>query len=298
MKGNLLRYIGNLLRLSAFLVLMGRAYQHFFFSLPYETFFISKAPSPWNFFFYRLFNSTQTPAFINPDIFLPIFSYFVGALFFFTAIWLYWPIFNDFITHFFLILSACFLFFLSFCYYIDKGFFIGQWVEYTSQTLAPILLVVFRRSISLDKLLLLLKCSIACTFIGHGLFAIGLHPVPDHYLYMVSMNLGVNSEQAIDLLFIAGVMDMVTAVAIFLPRLSSWFLPYALWWGLLTSLARLTTAFWEHGVSLLPFHEALYQFLFRAPHFLFPLIAILLIQYLSQDKHAQAVEIDQIIHSD
>jgi hypothetical protein len=79
----------------------------------------------------------------------------------------------------------------------------------------------------------LMRLGIACTFIGHGIFAIGVEPKWIVFLTRV----GFSTEAAIELMPIIGYMDLVIAVFIlFLPiRL---ILIWATIWAFSTALMR------------------------------------------------------------
>lgn len=295
MKGSLPRYITNILRLSVLLVLIGRGYQHLFFALPYTIFHSDGHENAFLAYISEGFQVLTDLSGLTPQVWWSLFGIAVGLFFIITAALIYWPNVSYRITHPILIISSILLFFLSFTYFLAKGFHVGQWVEYTSQTIAPLLIVLVQRGIATQKFLILLKIAIACTFVGHGLFALGVHPIPDNYLEMVGANLGVNASQAKDLLFAAGVLDVMVGIGIFLPTYGHWFLSYAVWWGFITSLARVTTQISLYGLSFITLHESLFKFLFRTPHFLFALIVLLTLQWIHQVKSKkQSWEVDEI----
>jgi hypothetical protein len=56
---------------------------------------------------------------------------------------------------------------------------------------------------------------IACTFIGHGVFAIGYHGIPDNFMQMTTRILGISAVTAEQFLFIIGMLDIAAALLIF-----------------------------------------------------------------------------------
>ena len=72
---------------------------------------------------------------------------------------------------------------------------------------------------------------------------------------------------------IAGVLDFLVAILIFIPRISTYALLYAALWGGLTALARTWANFyWSFPLESL--HQHLYETIYRLPHMLVPLAAL------------------------
>lgn len=113
---------------------------------------------------------------------------------------------------------------------------------------------------------------VALTFTGHGLYAIGFHAVPAHFVMMTQSGLGLGEFGARRFLFGVGILDFVAAALLMLPsnraqRIAlGWIIP----WALLTTLARV----WSYG-GLVSTHTLLTQWLpetiIRLPHILVPL---------------------------
>lgn len=117
---------------------------------------------------------------------------------------------------------------------------LGQWLEYGLQITAPLLLFGYSRW-SLPRLRYLARIAVTLTFVGHGLYAFGLYPVPWHFLEMTMTGFHLSQTDSITLLRIAGLLDFVAAIALWWPasqRLALW---YCIIWGGLTALARLYT---------------------------------------------------------
>ncbi|RME93336.1 MAG: hypothetical protein D6772_16025 [Bacteroidetes bacterium] len=118
---------------------------------------------------------------------------------------------------------------------------------------------------------LLAKLAIAFTFVGHGLYAMGYYPVPPHFVGMMMQGFGLSETSARLSLFVIGCLDVLAAVALFVPvqkiaRAALW---YIIVWALLTALARLYTnmawyTYWELLTQWLP------EFMVRWCHFLVP----------------------------
>lgn len=112
---------------------------------------------------------------------------------------------------------------------------------------------------------------IAATFVGHGLYAMGYHPVPASFVMMTQAGLGVGEITARQFLLVVGWLDFLAAMLLLLPWRNSqlaalcWIIP----WAILTSLARM----WSYG-GLVPFDTLLTQWapevIRRLPHILVP----------------------------
>lgn len=166
------------------------------------------------------------------------------------------------------------LLFLSFLYWKEHFFIIAQFIEYTLQWTTPLFLLYFiKHKEASPTIVLLLKIAVALTFIGHGLYALGLFfPVPGNFTVMTVQILGVGQEQALQFLFWAGVLDMIVGVGVFLPhKWSKWIILYAVLWGLATTAARIWAHFYIDNLEFV-FWRWVPETLFRFPHFLMPFL--------------------------
>lgn len=137
------------------------------------------------------------------------------------------------------------LLFLSFLYWKEHFYILAQLIEYSLQWSTPLfLLYVIKKGATSSKMFFLLKVAVALTFVGHGLYALGVFfPVPANFTVMTVQILGVSQEQALQFLFWAGMLDMVVGVGVFLPaKWAQWIVLYAVFWGLATTAARI----WAH----------------------------------------------------
>jgi hypothetical protein len=166
---------------------------------------------------------------------------------------------------------------VALAYTLDKGMRAGELIEYSAQVLSPLCLFLYcRGSLKEHGLLRALKAMVALTFLGHGLYAFGYYPVPGHFVDMVISILGVTDTQALALLKLAGILDFVVCLAIFLPRAAIPALAYAAFWGLATALARPLSAF-SDGSEAEGLIYGLAEALCRLPHALVPIAALLLV---------------------
>lgn len=111
----------------------------------------------------------------------------------------------------------------------------------------------------------------ALVFIGHGMYAAGIYPVPGHFIDMCIHFFGMDETTARLFLKIMGVLDFIVAVLIFFP--SKWRL-IGLWymvvWGLATAFARyFSNMHIDFYTQWLP--RWWFEVVIRLPHGLVPL---------------------------
>jgi len=261
--------IDFILRLAVFGVLFARGVQHIFFDVPYRSIL-------WNqdllVSVFKYFNLNWQSYASSPSVDLVINSVAIGV-----GILL---ILSSFIAlfkidklKFFLIISSLYLVFLSFLYFVSKYFVPAQFIEYAAQMISPIALYFYwREGLSL-RLVRWLKIALALTFVGHGSYALGLFPVPGHFIDMVIMIMKCDEATARVFLKIMGTLDFIAALFLFIPSIKLWALNFCFIWGLGTSLARVIESD-PFSMTYTLVHYG-YQFLYRVPHFLIPLVLIL-----------------------
>ncbi len=172
---------------------------------------------------------------------------------------------------------------LAWLKYLDGGTGIGMLLEHASQFCIPVILyfALYSGKGWCGGTNLIAKVSIALTFVFHGFFAIGFysditwfsHPMPQSFPEMTMACLNLESETAAErILLVAGIVDIVAAILIFVPAFPQWIpLGYMIVWGFLTALARP----WSHPDSL---DAWVPEMLYRAPHFGLPLILLFLVR--------------------
>ena len=264
----------NILKAATFLLFAGRAWQHLFWDAPFRALLWDQSMmegivtalrgGTWQ----EYVTSENTDHIIRALIIgFGIFYSLMAILTLFVTArmkrikWLY-------------ILSSIFLLSLAFLYSKEKFYHVGQFIEYTIQFLLPVIFIyAIQGKIQLSKLLLVLKISIALTFSAHGLYAIGFYPQPGVFVDMVIHIFHISEASAKVFLKVAGVMDFLISITIFIPRLSKISLLYAAIWGGLTALARTWANFyWSFPLESL--HQHLYETVYRLPHMLVPLAAL------------------------
>jgi len=122
-----------------------------------------------------------------------------------------------------------------------------------------------------------LRLLIALTFTGHGLYAVGFHPVPANFVFMTQAGLGVGEDVARQLLFGVGVLDFLAAGLLLLPWRRAWLtgLAWIIPWAVLTTFARV----WSYS-GYVEWDTLIYQWIpevvVRLPHILLPLVLFFL----------------------
>jgi hypothetical protein len=268
------------LKISVILVLIGRGYQYLFFSAPFMSLYYyaeflkpyveEKTGMLWHDFLSLPEIDNYTKAII----------YYIGGLFLITIPcilflkkknyrWFQVPI----------LVSGIGLIFLAVLLTITKNYKVGQFIEYSIQFTSPFLLLSFVRYKCIQQnLLFILKVLIAFTFVGHGLYAIGYYPVPGYFVDMVIRIFKCSESFARSFLIIAGILDMVVAIGLFLPNKNvvKYCLLWAVIWGFSTAIARVVGNFYSDFIFR-SLHQTIYEMMYRLPHGLLPVLGLLLL---------------------
>lgn len=226
------------------LVFVGRAYQHIFWDAPFRAFFWNEdllKPVVENWFggSWKEYSTS-----ITTDRWIEGIKHTIGFLYLLIAfISLFVQRLPKRITLLLPIGSVC-LFILALLYCKEKFFHIGQLFEYAAQFTAPTLLYLWVKT-TVDKRRIMQFGLIACalTFICHGLYAVGYYPRPGTFVDMTIMSLHVKEATAHQILEVAGYLDFLVAILIFIPVTQRWALLYMVLWGFLTAFARVYTYF-------------------------------------------------------
>ncbi len=170
------------------------------------------------------------------------------------------------------------LFLTTYAAFVKSDFVIEQIIEHGIKLFTPILFLILtqRKTSQMNGIQLALKMLIAMTFIGHGMFALGIHYVPGGFITMTTDVLGISAEYAYVLLKIVGIVDILCALLLFSPFKINGVYYYLIAWGLLTALARISFGIVNDGT----FQELLYwsgNTIYRIPHGVIPLVLLQLI---------------------
>ncbi|MFA0964303.1 DoxX-like family protein [Roseivirga sp. BDSF3-8] len=285
---NTIQKSGILLRICAFSVFIGRAWQHLFWDAPYraiawnEGLLKGLVESLTNMTWQEYVTSPHTDAAITLAIRGTGVFYLIAALFCLFAKG------KNRIAGILWIIGSGLLAILAFLYMKEKFFQVGQFFEYALQVGSPMLLYYWvyggtdsqKADLSSSfwkKLILSAKILIALTFICHGLYAMGYYPRPGFFVDMTINVFGVSEAVAHRLLWWAGLLDMIISAGIFVPRVARVCLLYAVVWGLLTAFARVVANFYA-DFPWQSLHQYTFETVYRLPHGLIPLFVFLIIQ--------------------
>lgn len=191
------------------------------------------------------------------------------------------------LVHIVATLDLCFLAWLK---YHDSGMGIGMFVEHASQVLMPVIVLLAaggRRWATVGLV------AVAATFVGHGLFAIGIpmeitwlnHPQPGNFVEMTMLALRFETETAAGrFLLIAGILDLVVVGLIFIRgRARTMGLAYMAAWGFATALAR-PWVYYEPTAASETLLRWVPEFIYRVPHFALPICLLLLARQRAKVK--------------
>ena len=191
------------------------------------------------------------------------------------------------------------LLFLAGQFAMDPLSALSETTEFACQITAPLALVYFgnisQKTITeimsnhlsrFTRPVFLIQISIALTFLGYGVYALGIYPLPEHFITITMNILPVSEEQSRTILYIAGILNVFAALTLFLPHIAK----YALWYctaiGLLTALARLT-AFIDFSHPDIALNQWLHRTMFLLPNGGLPLLLCLV--YFRESKQKQSV---------
>lgn len=164
---------------------------------------------------------------------------------------------------------------LSYAKYVSAQRQLPMFVEHGGQMLMPVVLVlalVF--GVRHRATIVTAMIAFVMTFAGHGCYALNIWPTPATFYAMTCVSLHVEYETAAWLIRVAGVLDVIVCIGIFIPLLRRSSAMYAMLWGFATAIARPVA-----GMSWSLYYWGTDQFLheavLRAPHFLIPLYLFL-----------------------
>lgn len=130
----------------------------------------------------------------------------------------------------------------TFARFVESGFQFGMLIEHALQVgIAFAWLTAHHYRTKPIPWIIWAKVLVALTFVGHGLYAVGLHPVPWSFQSMTRDLLGLSEPGALLFLRIVGCLDFVVAVAMFIRPIEKPVLAYIIFWGAVTALARIAS---------------------------------------------------------
>lgn len=165
---------------------------------------------------------------------------------------------------------------LSYAKYVAAQRQLPMFVEHGGQMLMPVLLVLAlsmgarHRTTAVTAMV-----AFVMTFAGHGCYALDIWPTPGTFYGTTCVILQVEYETAQTLLRIAGVLDFLVCIGIFIRPLRRSCALYATVWGFLTAIAR-PVAGMSWSLNYWGGDQFLHEAVLRAPHFLIPLYLFLM----------------------
>lgn len=160
----------------------------------------------------------------------------------------------------------------SFARWVAADYTWGMAIEHSLQMVAPLALFLTTVTSASRQLWAgLVATAAAFTFVGHGLYAAGIHPVPLSYQNMTANLTGLSEAGTLLFLKIAGWLDFVAAAFLLIRPLRLLGVCYMILWGGATALARTAAHFDlnEVGASLDPW---IAETLVRSSHWMLPLL--------------------------
>jgi len=183
---------------------------------------------------------------------------------------------------------------MAYAKYVGAQHQLPMFVEHGGQMLIPVILV-FALTLGVRH-----RVTVGCAmvavimiFAGHGAYALGYHwPTPANFLGMTSVILHVDSGTAVTILRVAGILDLLVCVGIFIPALRRTSALYAVVWGFLTALAR-PVAGMSMDLNYWGADQTLHEAVLRAPHFMIPLYLFFLWQKTESADRLATPPLDQ-----
>jgi len=282
------KHLFLILKLACFFLFIGRGWQHFFWNAPYRVILWDESLlSP----FIELLTPFTWQEYVSSDSvhnFTQSCIKFIGVLYFLMS----------FITIFIkpwhkklfklYAISSFHMFVLACLVTLDKGSYFGLFFEHAIQIFIPVVFAgLYLQKIRFDQTLIFAKVFIALTFIGHGLFAVGFYPVPGNFVEMVISTFGLSEPEAYTFLRVAGCIDFIAAIFIFIPKIEVLALGFMTFWGMTTAFAR-TVSHIDFDLFAMSANQWVFETIYRLPHGLLPLF---LMMYLFYGKKKQVKQI-------
>ncbi len=161
---------------------------------------------------------------------------------------------------------------LSYTKYLAALGQLPMFIEHGSQMLIPVILVLaLSLGVRHRATVITAIVAVIMVFSGHGVYALGYPwPTPANFFGMTSLILNVEAETACAILRVAGILDFVVCIGLFVPLARRSCAVYAAVWGFLTAIARpvagMSTDLIHWGAD-----QYIHEAILRAPHFMLPL---------------------------
>ena len=172
----------------------------------------------------------------------------------------------------------------SYSNYFDVSYQEGMLIEYALQASTPLLLLwVLVLPNRMRVWAWGASVLVAMCFIGHGMYAMGYHPVPWSFQVMTMDILGVDETMAKRILYVAGILDFAVAIGILIPVARRVSLIYMIFWGGVTALARIWAHF-DKATKYWGIDPWLAETLVRTVHWMIPVLLLMLLRSRSPNS--------------
>jgi hypothetical protein len=161
---------------------------------------------------------------------------------------------------------------LSYAKYVRAQRQLPMLVEHGGQILIPVILIL-ALAVGVRHRATVITAIVATImiFAGHGAYALGYHwPTPANFYGMTTVILHVESGTARNILWAAGVLDLLVCIGLLIPFLRRSVALYAAAWGFLTAIAR-PVAGMSTDLNYWGADQYVHEAVLRAPHFAIPL---------------------------
>jgi hypothetical protein len=267
-----------ILQVACFCFLLGRGWQLFYWDSPLRVIFWNQgllSPFVEN-VLGMSWKSWVTSSALDSSI--NLITKFMGILYFICAgSVLFYKKLSKYLKYFMYIATAQTIF-LCLLKFMAKFFYLGMFIEHALQMSVPIIFYIYAQYESFDlKDIRFIKFMIALTFVGHAMFAVGIHPVPGHFIDMLISVFGCSESIAKDILILAGSMDILASVLLFVKPFEKYALIFTIFWGMTTAFAR-SVANLDLNLFEMSAHQWILETLYRFPHGLIPLALFLFLR--------------------
>jgi len=281
-------FVIRLLRVSTFLLFIGRAWEHIYWEGPFRNFFYN--PHGFGKVLEWLTGSTLQEIYRDHfyEHLIDNVSVGVGIVYALAGIATLFYSPSRKILKWIIGLGVFCLALTFYGFFVDKHFLYGTLFEYSAQFFTPILFIWVCAGVRENRTLFVAKIAISVTFICHGLFAIGYYPQPGNFADMLIIGFGMQEDVARAALIDIAWLDFVFAGIVMIPfhlmyRKEVWskilkiifivLVSYGIIWGFMTSIARFYTHFNSQFIWQ-SFEGFFHAFLVRLPHGILPLIIL------------------------
>ncbi len=263
-----------LLQITCFCVFAGRAWEHLFWNPPYRVIIQDLKVVGWLTTYVIDMTPAEFFASKRIDASIVLFMKFIGVVYAACAISILFVSKKRWYLRSFLFVGFGLLIIIALIIFYNNINRTGMLIEYALQTVTPLLLYLYLKNEKITPVFVWIALiATAFTFIGHGMYASGYYPVPGPFMDMTIGILGVDNATAKQILYVAGILDYIVAIGIFIPIVRIPSLYWAFIWGFVTALARLWNNIYWFNIDY-HLHQWVWEFFIRIPHFSIPLLLI------------------------